>query len=182
MWACILGFLYTTWVNKIWPEIRVEQPLEESSSWTPIRTEVFSAPELVQFSQAAKNKFFELFNFFKDMRTNTPGRFCLLACFTFSIIGYLGAFVTALGLLYYSLVGSLTIPGLVRILAQHHPCIQTQLESFWNPERVSNDVTDSPVLEDKSGVSIEQHPTLCNVYSKVQVRTTYIGSLSRTKS
>ena len=169
MWACILGFLYTTWVNKIWPEIRVEQPLEESSSWTPIRTEVFSAPELVQFSQAAKTTFLELLTFFKDMRTNTPGRFCLVACFTFSIIGYLGAYVTALGLLYYSLVGSLTIPGLVRVLAQHHPCIQSQLESFWNP--VSDDVTDSPILEQKSESSIEQHPVLSNVYSKVHVST-----------
>jgi hypothetical protein len=165
-WACILGFLYTTWVNKIWPEIRVEKPLEEESVWTPVRTEVFSAPELVQFSQTARTKFVSGIAFLRDMRTSNPGRFCLVSCFAFSVVGYLGAYVTTLGLLYVTMMGSLTIPGLVRVLAQHHPCIQQQLDAYWSisgsTEPVS-DVSDYPVEATSAA------PVLSNVYSKVQV-------------
>jgi hypothetical protein len=120
-WACILGFLYTTWVNRIWPEIRVEQPLEEASAWTPVRPEVFSAPELVEFSRVAKDKVVSVFVFLRDLRTSSPGRFCLVSCFAFSLLGYLGAYITALGLFYYTAVSALTLPGLARVLVKHHP-------------------------------------------------------------
>lgn len=163
-WACILGFLYTTWVNRIWPEIRVEKPMEESA-WTPVRPEVFSAPELVQFSQMARTKIVSGLSILRDMRANSPGRFCLVACFTFSVVGYLGAYVTALGLFYYTVVCSLTLPGLVRVLAQNHPGIQNQIEAYWNGRNVLEavrDVTDSPVESPPT-------PAFSNVYSKVQV-------------
>lgn len=165
-WACILGLLYTTWVNKIWPEIRVEKPLEEESTWTPVRPEVFSAPELVRITQTARTKFDSCLVFLKDMRTSNPGRFWLVSCFAFSVVGYLGAYVTTLGLLYVTVMGSLTIPGLVRLLAQHHPSIQQQLETYWSGSGSAqpvSDVTDHPVE------STSTAPVLSNVYSKVQV-------------
>lgn len=163
-WACILGFVYTTWVNRIWPEIRVEQSLDEASVWTPVRPEVFSAPELVQLSQTAKEAVVSGFVYLRGLRTTNPGRFCLVSCFVFSLIGYIGAYVTALGLFYYTAVGFLTVPGLVRVVCQHHPGLQDQLQALIRRPEQPQVIVSAP---DSS--SDQPSPVYSNVYSKVQV-------------
>ena len=162
-WACILGFIYTTWTNRIWPEIRVEQPLEEASAWTPVRPEVFSAPELVQLTQLAKEKIVSGFVYLRDLRTTSPGKFCIVTCFVFSMVGYIGAHITALGLFYYTAMSFLTIPGLVRVVCQHHPDLVEQLKAFLL-------VKPEPQEPSKEDLPVGQKPAaLSNVYTKVQV-------------
>lgn len=52
-WAIILGLLHYTWVNSIWPEIRVA---EDEQPWTPLRLGVYSGQELVDLTQNAQSK------------------------------------------------------------------------------------------------------------------------------
>jgi len=53
-WAVILGLVYTTWVNKIWPEIRVAE--EDPVGPTPLSPGVYSGPELAEITQRAQSK------------------------------------------------------------------------------------------------------------------------------
>lgn len=164
-WAAAMGYLYTTWVYKIWPEIRVEKPPEEAP-WTPVRPEVFSAPELVHYTQAAQNKLESTLAWLRDLRSKSKGLFCLGSCVVFSVIGYLGAYVTTLGLLYYVLIIFMTIPALVRAIILNQPSIQAKIEEFRSGNGNSLqaiDRTDSPSTE------IEQS-RLTNVCSKVQAQ------------
>ena len=170
-WACILGFVYTTWVNRIWPEIRVEQSLDEASVWTPVRPEVFSAPELVQLSQNAKEAIVSGFVYLRGLRTTNPGRFCLISCFVFSLIGYIGAYVTALGLFYYTAVGFLTVPGLVRVVCQHHPDLHEQLLALIRGPEQQQAVVSTPEPAPEQPTPVYSH-----VYSKVQVWVLAISS------
>jgi hypothetical protein len=68
--------------------------------------------------QTAKDAVTSGFLYLRQLRTANPGRFCLISCFTFSLVGYLGAYITALGLFYYSAMGFLTVPGLFRVVFQ----------------------------------------------------------------
>ncbi len=57
-WAVVLGLIYTTWVNTIWPEIRVAQPEPEpdADARTAARPGVYSGPELAELTQHAQSK------------------------------------------------------------------------------------------------------------------------------
>ena len=53
------------------------------------------------------------------MRSERPGAFCAYSSLICLAVGYLGTMVTALGLLYYTVVGSFVMPALVKVMAGH---------------------------------------------------------------
>ena len=123
VWLVLSGFVYTTWVNRIWPEIRVEEPDREESR-APIDPNVFSAPELAEIMNLVRNKFKECFLKARELRGREPGIFCLMSTVVFLFLTYIGTFVSALGLLYYTVVGSFVIPGILKVMG-HHPKVQS---------------------------------------------------------
>lgn len=106
-------FMYKTWVNSIWPEIRVPPPEgEDSEQWTPIHPQVFSVPELSRYitdwSESVRKW---LGNVILLRRTN-PGLFCILASSTFAMTALLGRMVSGV-LILYSLLMAVTLgPGI----------------------------------------------------------------------
>lgn len=105
-------FMYKTWVNSIWPEIRVPPPEgEDSEQWTPVHPQVFSVPELSRYitdwSESVRRW---LGNVILLRRTN-PGLFCILASSTFAMTALLGRMVSGV-LILYSLLMAVTLgPG-----------------------------------------------------------------------
>ncbi|XP_077555591.1 reticulophagy regulator 3 isoform X3 [Haemaphysalis longicornis] len=106
-------FMYKTWVNSIWPEIRVPPPEgEDSEQWTPVHPQVFSVPELSRYitdwSESVRKW---LANVILLRRTN-PGLFCILASSTFAMTALLGRMVSGV-LILYSLLMAVTLgPGI----------------------------------------------------------------------
>jgi len=121
LWALLSGFVYTTWTQRIWPEIRVPEENEgdPQSSWTPVSPDVYSAPELIDLIDRLKTKTAELYHQARTLRSERPGAFCAYSSLICLAVGYLGTMVTALGLLYYTVVGSFVMPALVKVMASH---------------------------------------------------------------
>jgi hypothetical protein len=130
VWLAIVTFVYTTWTQRIWPEIRVpEADPGLDPDWTPVSPDVLSAPELVKIWDDLKMNLKFGFNWLLNLRTNEPGKFCCLASVFFLILAYIGSFITALGLFYYLSVGYLTIPGALRILVKY-PAVHCLLQTM----------------------------------------------------
>jgi len=120
---CLSAFLYSTWVYRLWPAIRVppEHP-EDSESWTPLHPDVLSAPELASWAQATRLKVSQVASGQKLLRAEQPGKFCLLSstfCLLLAIIGM--QFSTAF-LLHLSVLLALTLPALL-VRAQNVPSL-----------------------------------------------------------
>ena len=120
--------MYTTWTQRIWPEIRVpdEDGQENSaqSAWTPVSPDVYSAPELIELLERLKSKAHELYQRAAALRTNSPGAFCVYASLSCLALGYLGTLMSTLALLYYLVVGSFVVPGLFKLLVTHQELSQ----------------------------------------------------------
>jgi len=128
LWAVLSGFVYTTWTQRIWPEIRVpdEDGQEDSaqSAWTPVSPDVYSAPELIELLERLKSKAHELYQRAAALRTDSPGVFCVYASLSCLALGYLGTLMSTLALLYYLVVGSFVVPGLFKLLVTHQELSQ----------------------------------------------------------
>lgn len=139
LWTVLSGFIYTTWTQKIWPEIRVpdEDGVQEDagaqSGWTPVSPDVYSAPELIELVDRLKSKTYEFYQRAAALRTDSPGVFCLYASLSCLVLGYLGTLVTTLGLLYYLVVGAFLVPGLFKLIVKH-PELSQLLSNLCNKD------------------------------------------------
>ena len=120
--------MYTTWTQRIWPEIRVpdEDGQEDSaqSAWTPVSPDVYSAPELIELLERLKSKTRELYQRATALRAISPGVFCVYASLSCLALAYLGTLMSTLALLYYLVVGSFVVPGLFKLLVTHQELSQ----------------------------------------------------------
>lgn len=65
----LLSFVYTTWTQRIWPEIRVpEADPGPEPEWTPVSPDVLSAPELVRLWEDFHSKLCQFFSWLKNLR------------------------------------------------------------------------------------------------------------------
>ena len=64
-----MSFVYTTWTQRIWPEIRVpEADPGPDPDWTPVSPDVLSAPELVRLWEDFNSKLCNGFTWLKNLR------------------------------------------------------------------------------------------------------------------
>ncbi|XP_075537992.1 reticulophagy regulator 3 isoform X2 [Dermacentor variabilis] len=106
-------FMYKTWVNSIWPEIRVPPPEgEDNEQWTPVHPQVFSVPELSRYITDWSESVRKWVANVILLRKTNPGLFCILASSTFAITAVLGRMVSGV-LILYSLLMAVTLgPGI----------------------------------------------------------------------
>ena len=65
----LVSFVYTTWTQRIWPEIRVpEADPGPDPDWTPVSPDVLSAPELVRLWEDFNSKLCSGFTWLKNLR------------------------------------------------------------------------------------------------------------------
>lgn len=107
-------FMYKTWVDKIWPEIRVPIPEgeEDNEGWTPVHPQVFSVPELSRYitdwSESTRKWVANVIL----LRKTNQGLFCFLATSTFAMTAVLGRMMSGV-LILYSLLMVVTLgPGI----------------------------------------------------------------------
>jgi len=125
-----VSFVYTTWTQRIWPEIRVAEANPGSEpEWTPVNPDVLSAPDILRLWEDAKFRISQSFAWLQTLRQAEPGKFCALLSTVFLLLAYVGSCMTTLGLFYYVSVGYLTIPGLLKILVKY-PAVQCMLETM----------------------------------------------------
>ncbi|GFQ94503.1 reticulophagy regulator 3 [Trichonephila clavata] len=105
-------FLYRTWINQIWPEIRVPPPEgEDTESWTTVNPEVLSVPEISQYMNDFLDKMIILWKDVWKLRKENRGLFCALMCGFFSFMAFVGKVFPGV-LIVYVLVLILTLgPG-----------------------------------------------------------------------
>jgi len=119
----LAAFLYSTWVYRLWPAIRIppEHP-EDPETWTPLHPDVLSAPELASWMKTTRHKASQIICGQKLLRQEQPGRFCLLSstlCLLFAILGI--QFSTAF-LLHSSALLAITLPAIL-VRAQGVPSV-----------------------------------------------------------
>ncbi|XP_077515104.1 reticulophagy regulator 3-like isoform X4 [Amblyomma americanum] len=107
-------FMYKTWVDSIWPEIRVPPPEgEDNELWTPIHPQVFSVPELSRYITDWSGSVRKWIGNVVLLRKTNPGLFCILASSTFAMTAVLGRMVSGV-LILYGLLMTVTLgPGIV---------------------------------------------------------------------
>lgn len=108
-----LVFMYKTWVDKIWPEIRVPIPEgEDNEQWTPVHPQVFSVPELSRYITDWSESIRKWVANVILLRKTNPGLFCILASSTFAMTAVLGRMMSGV-LILYSLLMAVTLgPGI----------------------------------------------------------------------
>lgn len=148
----MLTFVYTTWTQRIWPEIRVpEANPGPEPEWTPVSPDVLSAPELVRLCDEVKVKCGQAFEWLKQTRQNEHGKFCSIVSTFFLVLAYVGSRLTTLGLFYYVSVGYLTVPGILKILVKY-PAVHCMLETMeeFRKEQTAPKVEVEPVVEEET--------------------------------
>ncbi len=150
----LISFIYTTWTQRIWPEIRVQDEHEskmQDQEWTPVSQDVLSAPELAQLCLECKLKMSQGLAWAQDLRKAKPGTFCGLFSAGFLVLAYLGSHLTTLGLFYYISVGYLTLPGALKILVKH-PAVSCMLQTY----KEQKDQNDQGLVEKNKAAAAEE--------------------------
>jgi hypothetical protein len=174
----LLSFVYTTWTQRIWPEIRVPEADPGSEpEWTPVSADVLSAPELVRLWEDFHLKLCQFFSWLKNLRREQPGKFCAITSTIFFILAIIGSKITTLGIFYYVSVGYLTIPGVLKILVKY-PAVQCMLETMNDYKKESQQKTVEHVPEE-SKEDIPTEMTIADsVYAKFQSGFTAVSNLN----
>jgi len=109
-------FLYTTWVYRLWPVIRVPpKEDEDSEDWTPVAINVLSAPEMTSCVREGKETVGQILSGLVLLHREHPGKFCILsslACIGIAVLGVQVKLSTAF-LLHIFLFLLLTLPALI---------------------------------------------------------------------
>ena len=173
----MLTFVYTTWTQRIWPEIRVpEANPGPEPEWTPVSPDVLSAPELVRLCDEVKVKCYQAFEWLKQTRENEHGKFCAIVSTFFLVLAYVGSRLTTLGLFYYVSVGYLTVPGILKILVKY-PAVHCMLETMeeFRKEQSAPKVEVEPVVkqEETKAASLAE-----SVYATLQTGFNAVSNLN----
>ena len=118
LWALLCSFVYTTWTQRIWPEIRVEEP-ETKEDWTPVHPDVYSAPEVAEILKLVKTRVWNAYIRAGELRRTNHAKFCGLSSVAFVLVAFLGSLVSTFNLMYYLVVGAFILPALIRVLVKH---------------------------------------------------------------
>ncbi|CAN7997104.1 unnamed protein product [Ixodes hexagonus] len=107
-------FMYRTWVDSIWPEIRVPPPEgeEDTEQWTPIHPQVLSVPELNRYFTDWTEGVKRWARNVVALRKTHPGLFCILSTSTFAMTAVLGRMVSGVLILYSLLMAATLGPGI----------------------------------------------------------------------
>lgn len=172
-----ISFLYTTWTQRIWPEIRVpEADPGPDPDWTPVSPDVLSAPELVKLWEDFRCRLCRSFRWLGDRRKDEPGKFCWAMSTLFLLMTYIGSSITTLGLLYYISVGYLLVPGVLKILVKY-PAVQCMLETMeeYRKSETASKAEMNPVDEP----DVPAAPSLVDsVYSSLQSGLEAVSNLN----
>ena len=172
--VALLSFVYTTWTQRIWPEIRVPDanPTSPEPEWTPVSPDVLSAPDLVRLWNEVKAKSCQGFQWLKELRVNEHGKFCALVSTFFVCLAYVGSRITTLGLFYYVSVGYLIVPGVLKILVKYPAvhCMLETMEEFKNPKKVEEVVVKA---EETKATSLAD-----SVYATLQTGLNAVSNLN----
>jgi len=124
----LVVFLYTTWVYRVWPAIRVppEHP-EDEEDFTPLHPDVLSAPEMAGWVKAGKKKMVEVVHGQVVLRKERPAIFCLVSSVFCCLLAVIGMQTSTAGLLHISVFLALTLPALL-VRASKVPAIAPWLE------------------------------------------------------
>lgn len=121
-------FFIDTWVNKIWPEIKVPVP-EDSDNWTPVHPRLLSGPELSHSIAEILLKINNSCTGMWKMRKEKPFRFCLLLSAVFVCLAVVGHYLPGVMILYVLVMGILLWPAV-----EYHSLLQkfyTKLEPVF---------------------------------------------------
>jgi hypothetical protein len=167
-WAVLVGFVYTTWINRIWPEIRVPLPEDErpdSEAFTPMHPDCLSAPELERNLAVIRERAAIAVEAVREMRSDSPGKFFGVTSALLVVLAYVGSYMTALGLLYFVVVGALALPGLAKVLLQH-PAVQCFAETVFKQDTDETDSVkeESEKIEEKKVEVAEEETTMSAKY------------------
>ena len=87
----LVSFVYTTWTQRIWPEIRVpEADPGPDPDWTPVSPDVLSAPELVRLWEDFNSKLCNGFTWLKNLRygfTKKTGKYIYFSFWNILFLG-----------------------------------------------------------------------------------------------
>jgi len=103
--AILYIYLSSTFAQTIWPEIRSD---DQSNSQVHGNEDEVSVSEISFMIEGTKNYYTVL----KDLRSDSPGLFCVFTCGFLMLLGYAGTYFTILPLMY-----AITICGLVMPVA-----------------------------------------------------------------
>lgn len=128
----LAAFLYSTWVYRLWPAIRVppEHP-EDPEPWTPLHPDLLSAPELGSWVRGTRERIGQVVTGQQLLRQEQPGRSCLLSCLLCLLLAVLGLHTSTALLLHTACLLAVTLPALlVRAHKSPHlsPLLQTLAE------------------------------------------------------
>merc|ERR1712038_105940 len=130
LWTFLAGFLYITWTQRIWPEIRVDATKPSYQQIDYNNLEVFSASELQDIIIVMSGKTKRGYEYLVEMRRETPGKFCFIMCTSLVIIAYIGSFISAFCMFYYLTVGGLVVPGCLKYTIKNYPPAQEVFENL----------------------------------------------------
>jgi len=110
----LVAFIYSTWVYRVWPAIRVppEHP-EDAEEFTPLHPDVLSAPEMADWVQSGKKKISEVVQGQVVLRRERPAIFCLVSSLFCCLLAVIGMQTSTAGLLHISVFLALTLPALL---------------------------------------------------------------------
>ncbi|XP_013782572.1 reticulophagy regulator 3-like [Limulus polyphemus] len=112
--ATLSAFLYKTWVNWIWPEIRVT-PSEDKDmeEWTPVHPQVYSVPELSRYLSEWWSSCEVWLRWYWQLRQDYPGVFCILTCSLLGCLALIGHIFPGVVISYAVLMTICLAPGVM---------------------------------------------------------------------
>jgi len=121
-------FIYSTWVYRVWPAIRVppKHP-EDTEHWTTLHPDVLSAPELDSCLQTTRQRVKQVVTGQQLLRLEQPGRFCVLSSTICLLLAVLGMQTSTAFLLHSAALLVLTLPALL-VRGQKVACLAPWLD------------------------------------------------------
>ncbi|XP_076360755.1 reticulophagy regulator 3-like isoform X2 [Tachypleus tridentatus] len=111
--STLIVFLYKSWVDWIWPEIRVAPPEnEDMEEWTPIHPQVYSVPELSQLVNDCWSACEAWRQWYWQLRQDCPGVFCILTCSVLTGLAFIGHIFPGVVIMYTVVMTVCLAPGL----------------------------------------------------------------------
>jgi len=112
--ATIAAFIFVsrTWVNQIWPEIRVPIPDgEDTEEWTPVNPQVLSVPEISLYLDEMWDALKDWGLWLIELRQSQPGKFCILMTCLLVTSAFIGHYLSGVLISYILMMVIMLAPG-----------------------------------------------------------------------